>query len=292
MKKKGLEFLFLLVLIQLSISISGCSNSKVEPQLSIPPSPQADTKSADCTPGSDSNLIQESSSANWVFHQENAINSHGEMYTKEAYIMQKDSKYTFYFIGHPKGVGSFTGNEFIYEIFGIEYHYPLTTPITEPQILFDLDKDGKKESLQDDGIEIFVKKEGGGKLLVHQISDIARGEGNFFYAPVPVNGLVGYAIVVVDPGANGFDTVHVYHYSMDSETFNNLPFEYPDGEKKQVFWGHVRRTESGGLEGITREPNSESNWVVTFYDIVYQSGALKVKEKYKESGGWPIWWTF
>jgi hypothetical protein len=46
------------------------------------------------------------------------------------------------------------------------------------------------------------------------------------------------------------------------------------------------------MEGVTREADSEGNWMVTFYDIIYQNGALIVKEKYKEPGGWSIWWSF
>ncbi|RKL62544.1 hypothetical protein DXT63_10950 [Thermoanaerobacteraceae bacterium SP2] len=149
----------------IQFSISGCSSSKVKPQLSVPPSPLAATQSADDVPVSESNLIQEASSANWVFYQENAINPHGELYTKEAFIMEKDSKYTFYLMGQPRSVGSFTDDEFIYKIFGIEYHYPLTVPINEYKILFDLDNDGEKEWLQGDGKEIFVKKKMGESFL-------------------------------------------------------------------------------------------------------------------------------
>ena len=137
-----------------------------------------------------------------------------------------------------------------------------------------------------------MKKKDGQKLLVHQISDAARDERNFFYAPVLVKGLDGYAILVVDPGANGFDTVHVYNYFLSSKTFNNLPFEFPDGKKEQAFLGHVRRTESGGLEGAIRDSDSEGNWSVTIYDITYENGTLKVKEEDKEPGGWPVWWAF
>ena len=130
--------------------IAGCSNSEVKPKPPVSPSPQAATQSADGMPSSDSNLIQETSSADWVFHQENAVNPHGELYTKETYIMKKDSGYIFNPMGQPKGVGSFTKDEFIYETFGIEYHYPLAVPINKSNILFDLDNDGEKEWLQDD----------------------------------------------------------------------------------------------------------------------------------------------
>lgn len=280
MNKKQAVLISLFILILISISIYFFS--KIKSQLPVLPSEQAEN-----------NLIKETSSDNWFFHQENAYGPHGEQYVNDAYIIEKDSGYIYYVNDyHPAGTGSFKEDKFIYNTFGVEYCYTLSVPIKGYNIIFDIDNDGEKELLQDNGKEIFVKKKDDRKIPVHQISEIAKSDGYFLYAPVTVEGLDNYVVTVADPAANGSDQIQFYNYSPDSKAFTIMPFKYPEGKEDEAFYGHIRRTESGGIEGIIRNTDGEGSWYVTFYDITYNNGYLIVSEKYKEPGGWPMWWSF
>lgn len=144
--------------------------SKIKSQLPVSPSAQAEN-----------NLIKETSLDSWFFHQENAYGSHGEQYVNDAYIMEKSSGYIYSVKDyHPAGTGSFKEDGFIYNIFGVEYCYSLSVTIKGYNIIFDIDNDGEKELLQDNGKEIFVKEKDDRKIPVHQISELMNNIVKFF----------------------------------------------------------------------------------------------------------------
>jgi len=283
-----------MMLILILLSISGCSGRETgsQPPEQTPPSLPDDQPPSTQTPPALPDDERPSEEPNWTFHQENEIDEQGFPYCKEAYVKEENSGYLFSVPGHPKGVGTFSDDVFVYNVLGVEYHYSLTIPgpIGKADIFFDIDDDGEKESLQDDGNEIVMKTKNGQEFVIHQISDLSKETGLFYYVPVLIKGLDGFAVLVVDPGANGFSAIHVYQYTARSQSFAPLTFTYQDGElagkKDQVFYGHMRLTEDGYLEGTSRLPDSESVWVVKFYEITYEDTDLNVEEKYERPGGY------